>query len=124
VKRTILVMTIAAAAMCVSCATVPGKLKYVELHTRECNICNRNIPMIEAIQAKYNGIVDIDSYGSNSDTGEDLVEQYGVKKYPSNLFMDSKGVLFFRYDGLLDQKAVEEIIEKKLKADAVTETAK
>jgi thiol-disulfide isomerase/thioredoxin len=108
-----------------SCATThAGKLQYAELYSRDCNICNRMTPVIEAAAAKYGNTVDIESYGPNSDTGEELEKKYNVKKFPANLFMDADGMIFFRYEGLLDLKSVEEILDRKLKSSAVTRTAK
>lgn len=121
--KTVLVF-IVSSVLLVSCATTSGKLKYIELHTRECNICNRMIPVMEAASVKYKETLDVETYGSTSDTGAELVEKYKIRKYPANLFLDPQGNLFFRYEGLLDQKSVEEILDKKIKSISVTEAAK
>jgi hypothetical protein len=107
-----------------SCAAVHKKIRYIELHSRDCSICARMLPVIEAAQAGYGSQVDVESYGSGSDTGEELVKKYNVKKYPANLFLDGEDRLFFRYDGLLDAKSVEEILGKQIKSISLTETAK
>jgi thiol-disulfide isomerase/thioredoxin len=108
-----------------SCATThAGRLQYIELYSRDCNICNRMTPVLEAAAAKYGSVVDIESYGPNSDTGEDLEKKYNIKKYPANLFLDADGMIFFRYEGLLDQKSVEEILDRKIKSSGATRTAK
>ena len=113
------------AALAASCASIPsGKLRYIELHSRDCNICNRMGPVLEAASAKYGSKVDVETYGTSMDTGEELEKKYNIRKFPANIFLDPDGVLFFKYEGLLDSKAVEEILDRKIKAMSVTRTAK
>jgi thiol-disulfide isomerase/thioredoxin len=123
-KSALILVLLSGSAMFSSCATVPGKLKYTELHSRDCSICNRMTPVLEAAAAKYSGLVEVESYGNTSDTGESLVEKYGIKRYPANIFTDRDGIVFFRYEGLLDSRSVEQILDKKIKNMSVMETAK
>jgi thiol-disulfide isomerase/thioredoxin len=120
-----LVFAILLLALVSSCATMPsGKLKYIELYTRDCNICNRMAPVLEAASSKYGNLLDVESYSTALDTGEEIQKKYNIKKFPANLFLDADGVIFFRYEGLLDNKAVEEILDRKLKALGLTRTVK
>jgi thiol-disulfide isomerase/thioredoxin len=122
-KRLVFAMLVLALAS--SCATTPsGKLKYIELYTRNCNICNRMAPVLEAASSKYGNLLDVESYSTSLDTGEELQKKYNIKKFPANLFLDGQGALFFRYEGLLDQKSVEEIMERKIRALGLTRTGK
>ena len=124
-KIKIVLVLLIIAALAASCATTAsGRLKYIELHSRDCNICNRMSPVIEAAAAKYDRVVDVETYATSGDTGEDLEKKYNIKKFPANLFLDANGMLFFRYEGLLDQKSVEDILDRKLRAMALTVTAK
>lgn len=123
--KKIVLLILSAAFILPGCAGAGvKKLKYVELHNRDCSICNRMIPVIEAVSIKYAGKVDVDSYSTSSDTGESYEEDYRVKKFPANLFFDQQGSLYYRHEGLMDIKAVEQILDSKIKVVPVTETAK
>ncbi len=98
-----------------SCATTrSGKLKYYNITTRECNVCHRMDPVIESVEAKYRDKVEVGTYSDMSDAVEDILKKYKISRYPLNIFFDQEGKMFYKYEGILDQKAIEEILDKKL----------
>ncbi len=98
------------------CASVPfagKKVRYVEVHSRSCYVCQRMEKVIDELDSKYGSQVEIDSYSDSSDEGGEYVEKYKITKFPANIMLDATGAVFFRYDGLLDVKALETQFFKK-----------
>jgi thiol-disulfide isomerase/thioredoxin len=120
------IIAVIAAALALSACAGAGtrKLKYVELYTRDCNICNRMPPIIEALALKYPESVNFETYSASGDYGGEIAEKYRTKKYPANLFLDADENLFFKYEGFMDQRSIEDVIDRKLRAMGVTGTAK
>lgn len=116
---------IVAAIFLVSCATTytGKKVKYIELRQRGCYVCQRMDAVTDEIVAKYSNDVDFASYSDSLEEGAGLIKKYHITKFPSNLLFDSKGNLFFRYDGILDFRAIEEqLLIKGVGAKAETAT--
>ena len=108
-----------------SCATTgQGKLKYIVLTSRDCSVCNRMLPVVDSVNGKFKSIVEADTLYENGNTGEVMVEKYKVKKYPANLFIGPDGELFYRYEGLLDERSVFEIINMELARKKISEEKK
>src|SRR5665811_1161624 len=96
------------------CASMTGKkVKYIEINTKECYICQRMEPILNEIESKYGNEVDISTYSGKSDGGEDLIKKYNIKKFPANIFLDDKDNVFFRYEGLLDSRAIRDVLKMK-----------
>ncbi|MCE5300688.1 MAG: thioredoxin family protein [Spirochaetia bacterium] len=104
-------LTVLSVTGCVSAGV--KKAKYISIDSRGCYICQRMEKVIEEVESKYGSEVEIITTSDSSDTGEEYVKKYGINKFPANIFTDMDGKVFFRYDGLLDFKAVEEILKKK-----------
>jgi thiol-disulfide isomerase/thioredoxin len=110
--------------LAVSCATTSGKIKYYNIYGRDCNVCHRMDDDLDALDVKYKDSVEVMRLSDTSDTGEDLIKQYRVSRYPLNIFYGKDGKVFFRYDGILDKKAIEDILDRKLKNAKVPGTEK
>lgn len=96
------------------CATGGGKkIRYLEINSRDCYVCQRMEPIINAIESEFSDSVDISTYSGSSDNGMDLVKKYNIKKYPANIFLDDKGTVFFRYEGLMDIMAIKGVFKTK-----------
>jgi len=96
------------------CASMTGKkVRYMEISTKECYICQRMDPIINEIESEYGNEVDISTYSGKSDGGEDLIKKYNIKKFPANIFLDDKDAVFFRYEGLLDVRSIKDVLKMK-----------
>jgi hypothetical protein len=109
-KTQILAILLLLALFVCSCASIyAGKrVRYVELRNHGCYICQRMDAVTDEIVAKYSSEVDFTSYTDSLDEGAQLIKKYNVTRFPSNLLFDTKGNLVFRYDGVLDLRAIEE----------------
>ncbi len=96
------------------CATTNvKKVTYIEINARGCYICQRMDPILTEIEKDYKGQVDINTYSGTSDGADDIVKKYNIRKFPANIFLDDKGAVFFRYEGLLDSHAIRALLKDK-----------
>lgn len=89
------------------------KISYMQINSRGCYVCQRMEPVLDVIEKEYGSIVDISTYAATSDGTEAIVKKYNIKKFPANIFLDDKGNVFFRYEGLLDAKAIRDVLKTK-----------
>jgi L-rhamnose mutarotase len=99
--------------------TGPKRMKFYSLTSRDCNVCHRMDNDLDAVEAEYKDTVEVSSYSDTSDTGEDLAKKNNIKRYPGNIFLDENGKLLFKYEGILDKRAMEDILNRILKARQV-----
>jgi thiol-disulfide isomerase/thioredoxin len=101
------------------------KVRYIEVNSRDCYVCQRMEPLIDEMVKTYGNIIDISTYSDTSDSGSEIVKKYNIKKYPANIFMDGNGTVFFRYEGLLDKFSFKGILRDHgvIAAESVSSTA-
>ena len=108
-------------------AKVQGKVVFVDVYTDWCGPCKRMesevFPLAE-VGNFYNA--NFISYRLNAEKGEGpgLAKKYGVKVYPTWLFVDAEGILIQRSTGFLEADAMIDLGQKALNpADATNKLA-
>jgi hypothetical protein len=100
-------------------ATGPQRIKFYSITSRDCNVCHRMDNDLDAIEVEYKDRVDVSTYSDSSDTGEDLAKKNKISRYPGNIFLGEDGKLLFKYEGILDKRAMEDILNRILKSRQV-----
>jgi len=104
----------AVVSLLTGCATSGArKVSYIEINSRGCYVCQRMDQVITDIEKEYGSQVEITSYSGTSEGAADIIKKYNIRKYPANIFLDDKGAVFFRYEGLLDTQAVKNVLKSK-----------
>ncbi|MEI7542482.1 MAG: thioredoxin family protein [bacterium] len=107
-------LTLILVILLASCASLGyKKVSYMQINSRGCYVCQRMEPVLDIIEKEYGNIVDISTYAATSDDTVAIIKKYNIKKFPANIFLDDKGNVFFRYEGLLDAKAIRDVLKIK-----------
>lgn len=98
----------------------PDTVTFVNLGSDSCVPCQIMEPVIEELQADYQGqalitFVDIDIH-------PDQGRRYGIKTIPTQIFFDHQGREVFRHQGIMDRESIVEILDRLLN-DAGTASA-
>ena len=84
----------------------------VELGSERCIPCRRMTAVLDAVRKKYPDTVRVVFHDVWKD--RDPAEKYGIRVIPTQIFLDKKGVEYFRHEGYFPLQEVEKIIRMKL----------
>ncbi|GJQ31875.1 MAG: hypothetical protein HBSAPP04_07140 [Ignavibacteriaceae bacterium] len=92
-----------------------GKVKvtFVELGSVNCVPCKKMQPIMKSIEEKYGNQIKVIFYDVWKDDQKKYADQYGVKLIPTQVFLDEKGVEFFRHEGFYPEKEIDKLLQKK-----------
>ena len=79
----------------------------LEVSSKTCRPCKKMEPILRALQSSYTGqlkVIFVDVLENRA-----VVEKYGIKSVPTQIFFDSKGTILFRHSGVLSS---EEILDR------------
>jgi len=78
-----------------------GRIMMVDFNADWCGPCKKFRPTFDAAAEKYNATIDFVSV--NMDKHPEIVEQYGIEKYPTIVFIMPDGS-FDKHEGLVEQE--------------------
>ena len=84
------------------------KVTFVELGSVSCIPCKMMQPVMEAIEEEFGEqlkVVFHDVWKDNTPA-----QKYGIKLIPTQVFLDSNGVEFFRHEGFLPKETIEKLL--------------
>jgi thioredoxin 1 len=84
------------------------KVTFVELGSNSCIPCKMMQPVMEAVEDEFGEqlkIVFHDVWKDNTPA-----QKYGIKLIPTQVFLDSNGVEFFRHEGFLPKETIEKLL--------------
>jgi thioredoxin 1 len=84
------------------------KVTFVELGSNSCIPCKMMQPVMEAVEEEFGEqlkVVFHDVWKDNTPA-----QKYGVKLIPTQVFLDSNGVEFFRHEGFLPKETIEKLL--------------
>lgn len=92
-----------------------GKVKvtFVELGSVNCVPCKKMQPIMKSIEEKYGNQIKVIFYDVWKDDQKKYADQYSVKLIPTQVFLDEKGVEFFRHEGFYPEKEIDKLLQKK-----------
>lgn len=92
-----------------------GKVKvtFVELGSVNCVPCKKMQPIMKSIEEKYGNQIKVIFYDVWKDDQKKYADHYSVKLIPTQVFLDEKGVEFFRHEGFYPEKEIDKLLQKK-----------
>ena len=80
-----------------------GKLKVIEFETNWCGVCKRFAPTWEKVAGDFRGRVDFQKLDAEDSANANLVQQYGVRAFPTIIFTDNSGRMLNKEEGAPDE---------------------
>ncbi|MBC8184532.1 thioredoxin family protein [candidate division KSB1 bacterium] len=90
------------------------KVTFVELGSVSCIPCKMMQPVMEAIEEEFGNQIEVVFHDVWKDP--EPGRKYGIKLIPTQIFLDSNEVEFFRHEGFFPKENIEKLlVEKGLK---------
>ena len=110
---TLLLVTgqILAAEEAVPDSSVDKKLpRLLELGSDKCKSCKKMAVVLDEIKEKYGDGIAIEKIDVKKNPG--LAREYKIQLIPTQIFLDSTGVEFYRHTGYLPADEIEQVLQK------------
>ena len=85
----------------------------VELGSVNCIPCRMMKPVLEEVERKYAGKVQVVFYDVWKPEGRPYAEQYRIRAIPTQVFLDKDGSEFFRHTGYFPLEEIEKVIAQQ-----------
>ena len=89
---------------------IKPKVTFVELGSVSCIPCKMMAPVMEAIEKEFGSQIKVVFHDVWKDDA--VAKKYGIKLIPTQIFLDSNGVEFFRNEGFLPKENIEKLLEE------------
>ena len=86
---------------------------FVELGSVSCVPCRMMQPIMRDIENTYQGQVKVVFHDVWTEEGKPFVETFGVRVIPTQVFLDSKGVEYFRHEGYFPKDQLVAVLKTK-----------
>ena len=90
-----------------------GKVTFVELGAATCTPCQMMQKVMEQMKAQYSNSINIVFYDINTPDGRPYAAKYGIRVIPTQVFLDTDGMEYFRHEGYFPFEAVANILKMK-----------
>jgi thioredoxin 1 len=86
---------------------------FVELGSVNCIPCRMMQPIMREIESTYAGQVSVVFHDVWTKEGKPYVKKYGVRVIPTQVFLDSKGVEYYRHEGYFPKEQLVAVLKMK-----------
>ena len=93
--------------------TGPVKVTFIELGSVNCIPCKMMQPVMRQIEESYPGQVKVVFYDVWTEQGQPYGMKYGIRAIPTQIFLNAKGVEYFRHAGYFPFEEVDKILKMK-----------
>ena len=90
------------------------KITFLEFGSTGCSACKRMESVMQTIEQRYAGKVQVVMYHISRAESRQLMKYYGVSVIPTQILLDDTGNPFLRHAGFCPEENLEEVIQKKL----------
>jgi thioredoxin 1 len=90
-----------------------AEITFVELGSVNCIPCKQMQPVMEAIEKKYAGKVNVIFYDVWTEDGKKYGEVYGIRLIPTQVFLDKQGKELFRHEGFFPEAEIDKFLQKQ-----------
>ena len=94
-------------------STANTLVTFVELGSVSCVPCRMMQPIMREIEAEYRGQVGVVFHDVWTEEGKPYIKAYGIRAIPTQVFLDSKGVEYFRHEGFFSKQELIEVLKAK-----------
>ena len=96
-------------------AVVTGNtlVTFVELGSVSCIPCRMMQPIMRDIENTYQGQVNVVFHDVWTDEGKPYAKTYGIRVIPTQVFLDSKGIEYFRHEGYFPKDQLVAVLKTK-----------
>lgn len=90
------------------------KVTFVELGSVNCIPCKAMKKIMDSLEVKYPNDLKVVFHDVWTDAGKPAAEKYGIRSIPTQVFLDAKGIEYFRHEGYFPMVELEKILKQKL----------
>lgn len=88
---------------------------FVELGSENCVPCRMMKPVMKAVEEGYGGKVRVVFHDVWTAKGKAEGSKYGLRVIPTQVFLDRNGAEFFRHEGFLSKKEIDQLLTDRIK---------
>lgn len=89
------------------------KVTFIELGSVSCVPCRLMQPVMEQVEKKYEGQVNVVFYDVWTPIGRPFGQQYKIRAIPTQVFLDKDGKEYYRHVGFFPFDELEKILKLK-----------
>ena len=93
-------------------ASVP-KVTFVEMGSKNCVPCKAMKLITDKLEQKYPKDLRVVFHDVWTEDGEKAAAPYNIRSIPTQVFLDRKGVEFFRHEGYYAQEEIEKLLKSR-----------
>ena len=94
-------------------ATGNTLVTFVELGSVNCIPCRMMQPIMRDIESTYQGKVRVVFHDVWTEEGAPYAKQFGIRVIPTQVFLDAKGVEYFRHEGFFPKEQLVAVLKSK-----------
>ena len=88
-------------------------ITFVELGSVGCVPCRMMQPIMRDIENTYQGQVRVVFHDVWTEEGKPYARQFGIRVIPTQVFLDAKGVEYFRHEGFFPKEQLVAVLKSK-----------
>ncbi len=92
------------------CGSGKPKVTILSIESKGCHFCEEQQKIFEELKIKYKDKIIVETHLIEDPDGLSYADKYGATKFPTNIFLDEKGNVIFRADGLLKKDTIIKIL--------------
>jgi len=96
-------------------STQAAKITFIELGSVNCVPCKMMQPVMKEIEEAYGDTVKVIFYDVWTKEDKKYAQQYKINIIPTQVFLDEKGIEFFRHQGFFSSDEIKKLINEQLK---------
>ena len=89
------------------------KVTFVELGSVNCIPCKAMKKVMDSLEVKYPKDLKIVFHDVWTEAGQPAARQYNIRTIPTQVFLDAKGVEYFRHEGYFPMEELEKVLKQK-----------
>jgi thioredoxin 1 len=94
-------------------ATGNTLVTFVELGSVNCIPCRMMQPIMRDIENTYQGQVRVVFHDVWTEEGKPYARQFGIRVIPTQVFLDARGVEYFRHEGFFPREQLVSVLTSK-----------
>ena len=89
------------------------KVTFIELGSVNCIPCKAMKKVMDSLEVKYPKDLKIIFHDVWTDAGKPAAKEFGIRSIPTQVFLDAKGVEYYRHEGYFPMVELENILKRK-----------